>query len=132
MRKWTLSSSLESDFAFSHDVAKFYQPHSAQQLPNGDLLLLDDGNDRPGCVPDGFSSSRGCFTAACAAIDGTEKRPVQRWVNEVLAPSGWKFARASNTFMSASMSMTDFQQTVTQSMQSGGLVLLPASGPPRV
>ena len=48
--QWTLSSSLESDFAFSHDVAKFYQPHSAQQLPNGDLLLLDDGNDRPGCL----------------------------------------------------------------------------------
>ena len=42
---------LESDFAFSHDVAKFYQPHSAQQLPNGDLLLLDDGNDRPGGLP---------------------------------------------------------------------------------
>ena len=38
---WTLSASLPSDFAFENEDAKFYQPHSVEQLPNGDVLLLD-------------------------------------------------------------------------------------------
>lgn len=50
--EWTLSSHTElaSDFAFERDLDKFYQPHSALQLDNGNLLLIDDGNDRPGCT----------------------------------------------------------------------------------
>ena len=39
---WTLSASLPSDFAFENEDAKFYQPHSVEQLPNGDVLLLEN------------------------------------------------------------------------------------------
>ena len=39
----------------------FYQPHSALQLPNGDLMLIDDGNNRPGCFED---VTKFCFSRA--------------------------------------------------------------------
>ena len=41
--QWTLSSELHSDFAFEKDADKFYQPHDVLQLPNGNILLIDDG-----------------------------------------------------------------------------------------
>ena len=66
---WTLSSSLDarSDFEFESDAAKFYQPHSVEQLPNGNIMLMDDGNDRPGCKDGGVEgltdehAYAGCF-----------------------------------------------------------------------
>ena len=63
---WTLSSSLDSsDFEFENDAARFYQPHSVSQLPNGNILLIDDGNDRPGCDESATDHSySGCFSRA--------------------------------------------------------------------
>ena len=57
--QWTLSSELHSDFAFEKDADKFYQPHDVLQLPNGNLLLIDDGTSRPGCYSD---AEAGCFS----------------------------------------------------------------------
>jgi hypothetical protein len=48
--QWTLSSQLESDFAFEHEREAFYQPHDVLQLPNGNVLVVDDGTNRPGCT----------------------------------------------------------------------------------
>lgn len=36
-----------SDFAFPNPSDKFYHQHYASMLPNGDILLFDNGNMRP-------------------------------------------------------------------------------------
>ena len=63
---WTLSSSLanRSDFAFERDIDKFYQPHSVLQLDGGDLLVVDDGAQRPGCrgSSNGTTDGAGCWS----------------------------------------------------------------------
>ena len=54
---WSLASAMGSSLAFADDdgggASDFWVPHDATQLPNGDLLLVDDGNTRRGCA--GFS-----------------------------------------------------------------------------
>merc|ERR1719198_1922518 len=51
--EWRLSSSLPSDFTFVDPVhSRFYNPHSVQQLLNGNLILMDDGSMRPNCTCD--------------------------------------------------------------------------------
>lgn len=61
--QWVLSSHDEigSDFAFERDLDKFYQPHSVLQLENGNLLVIDDGTDRPGCT---IERTGACFSRA--------------------------------------------------------------------
>ncbi|KAJ8605375.1 hypothetical protein CTAYLR_002380 [Chrysophaeum taylorii] len=62
--QWTLSShpdEIGSNFTFERDLDKFYQPHSALQLENGMLLLVDDGTDRPGCT---IARTGACFSRA--------------------------------------------------------------------
>ena len=36
-----------SDFTFPNPEDRFYEQHTATQLPNGNILLFDNGNDRP-------------------------------------------------------------------------------------
>ena len=36
-----------SDFTFPNPDDRFYEQHTAQQLSNGNILLFDNGNDRP-------------------------------------------------------------------------------------
>ena len=81
---WTLSSSLERNtetagdwYAFERDVDRFYDPHTALQLPNGDVLVVDDGDDRPGCTVD----RRGqCFSrVVCYALDSETMVASVRW-----------------------------------------------------
>ena len=36
-----------SDFTFPTPEDRFYEQHTATQLPNGNILLFDNGNDRP-------------------------------------------------------------------------------------
>ena len=80
-RLWTLSSSLDSDFTFERDVDKFYQPHSATQLPNGDVMLIDDGSDRAGCTKD---VTGGCFSRAiCYELNKKTRTARVRWQFEV-------------------------------------------------
>ena len=62
-KKWQFSSSLDSDYSFESDVDMFYQPHSAMQLPNGDIMLIDNGGARPGCT---LEKTGGCFSRAIA------------------------------------------------------------------
>ncbi|KAH8072835.1 hypothetical protein JL721_3485 [Aureococcus anophagefferens] len=87
--RWTLSSSLEAGhcadcadaggvwYAFEKDADRFYDPHGALQLPNGDVLVVDDGDDRPGCAVD----RRGqCFSrVVCYALDAAAKVARVRW-----------------------------------------------------
>ena len=45
---FAVSSSMNrSDFAFARPIDKFYQPHSVLQLASGNLLVIDDGAQRP-------------------------------------------------------------------------------------
>lgn len=57
---WTLGGA-GSDYAFERDLDAFYQPHSASQLADGRVLLVDDGNGRPGC---GAVLTGACFSRA--------------------------------------------------------------------
>jgi len=61
--QWTLSvhDEIPSDFTFQKPLDKFYQPHSVLQLDNGDLLMIDDGTDRPGCT---VIRTGACFSRA--------------------------------------------------------------------
>ena len=56
--QWVLSSTLTSlsNFTFENDNARFFEPHDVSQLPNGDVLFIDDGDDRPGCKDKGAAS----------------------------------------------------------------------------
>lgn len=45
-----------SDFSFPEPADRFYHQHSARQLPNGNILLFDNGNTRP--VSEGGEYSR--------------------------------------------------------------------------
>ena len=44
--EWTLGGP-ESTYIFEDPSNKFYRQHSAQQLPNGNILLFDNGRGRP-------------------------------------------------------------------------------------
>ena len=44
--KWRLGGP-GSDFAFPDSEDRFYHQHTASLLPNGNVLLFDNGNDRP-------------------------------------------------------------------------------------
>ena len=48
---WVLSSSLgiTSSFNFTNDNDKFYNVHDAQMVSDHEIVLIDDGNNRPGC-----------------------------------------------------------------------------------
>lgn len=62
---WALSSSLNASryaypfYAFERPADAFYAPHAAVQLASGRLLLVDDGDSRPGCTN---AVSAGCFS----------------------------------------------------------------------
>ena len=61
--RWTLASTdAMSDFAFAHDIDKFYTPHSAVELDDGRILLIDDGKSRPGCTV--AQNYAGCWSRA--------------------------------------------------------------------
>lgn len=67
--QWMISSSLDCShraergcFSFVHDADMFYAPHSVAQLNGSTLLLLDDGNNRPGCAH--FTDYAGCWSRA--------------------------------------------------------------------
>ena len=61
--RWTLASTdAMSDFAFAHDIDKFYTPHSAVELDDGRILLMDDGKSRPGCTV--AQNYAGCWSRA--------------------------------------------------------------------
>ena len=49
--QWALSSqaALNSTYAFERPRDRFFQPHDVLQLANGNLLVVDDGTNRPGC-----------------------------------------------------------------------------------
>ena len=59
--QWTLSSQLESDFVFARAGDEFFQPHDVTQLANGNLLVVDDGSNRPGCF---LNVQANCFSRA--------------------------------------------------------------------
>ena len=59
--QWTLSSQLESDFLFERSADAFFQPHDVTQLANGNLLVMDDGSNRPGCY---LGVTKECFSRA--------------------------------------------------------------------
>lgn len=58
---WILSSTLDNtNFTFSSTHDKFYDVHDAQLISHDELILMDDGNNRPGCK----DNSASCFSRA--------------------------------------------------------------------
>jgi hypothetical protein len=53
--QWVLSPTVESDFTFLGESDKFYDQHAVQQLANGDLMMFDNGNERPSEQGEPFS-----------------------------------------------------------------------------
>ena len=41
---------MSARYEFEHENAKFYYPHHVTQLPTGNIMLMDDGSGRPGCM----------------------------------------------------------------------------------
>ena len=65
-------------FAFARDADKFYEPHSAQRLASGNVLLVDDGRSRPGCAA--VNGYKGCYSRALElALDWRNQTVAARW-----------------------------------------------------
>ena len=61
-RQWTFApDETISDFSFVSDADKFFSPLDVTQLPNGNILMIDGGSNRPGCT---LSTQKGCFSRA--------------------------------------------------------------------
>merc|ERR1719161_300712 len=62
---WVLSSEsqMRSNFTFARPEDRFYNPHDAKLVAgtNDELLLIDDGNNRPGCSS---PMQRHCYSRA--------------------------------------------------------------------
>ena len=59
---WTFSSSLSStDFGFGGNADKFFSPYDVHQMPNGNIVMIDDGTNRPGCAA---ATTAGCWSRA--------------------------------------------------------------------
>ena len=64
------------------DIDLFYQPHDATMLEDGRLMMIDDGNDRPGCVP--LMDYKGCFSRAVIyALDIDNQKAHLEWQLEM-------------------------------------------------
>ena len=84
--EWRLSSSLPSDFTFANPVrSRFYNPHSVQQLLNGNIVLMDDGSMRPNCTCD--------FDGCDAQADNCYSRAVEYELDfeRMQARVSWEF-----------------------------------------
>ena len=70
--EWQLNGP-DSDYAFPNPADRFYRQHTAAQLPNGHILLFDNGNDRP--AAEGGQYSR----ALELRLDAANKTAVKVW-----------------------------------------------------
>ena len=66
---WSISSDkakmMGTAYDFVNDDDKFYDVHEAQMINETDFMLIDDGNNRPGCSEnDDTDDEVGCFTRA--------------------------------------------------------------------
>ena len=117
--RWTLSSSLASNFTFATDEMKFYDPHDVTVwAPSSDspgsndfttITVVDDGNSRPGCDWDDASKS-GCFSRALEYVLDTETMTARvLWQFEFpqnLQVSGLKQAESFDVFNEVGGSVT--------------------------
>ena len=57
--------------------ARFYDPHDVTQLSSDRIMLIDDGNNRAGCISnDDDDYASGCYTRAVQARVGDRSRAV--------------------------------------------------------
>ena len=77
---WSLSaepSLLNSTLSYEKPIDAAYMPHDVQQLVNGDLAVLDDGTNRPGCD---MRNPKFCFSRAIVyRLDLENKTASVRW-----------------------------------------------------
>ena len=120
---WSLSAHgdvLPSTIRFSNfENERFYDPHDAQLLDEdpvantAQLLLLDDGDDRPGCNASGFLRSSGCYTRAVRyTLNFTEMTATLAWqfefVQEFSPAHDYAQLEADDIFVSDGGSVTPF------------------------
>lgn len=70
--EWQLNGP-DSDYAFPHPADRFYRQHTAAQLPNGNILVFDNGENRP--EAEGGQYSR----ALELRLDAANKTAVKVW-----------------------------------------------------
>ena len=89
---WTLSSTgvLKSDFtARGHKEMNFYMPHAVEIISETQLMLIDDGGDRPGCVTMSSTSTNTdlpCWSRAIVIEFDTDKweaEIIREWASPV-------------------------------------------------
>ena len=66
-----------SDFSFPDPSDRFYHQHSARELPNGNILLFDNGNRRP--IEEGGTYSRALELKLTFKLDGSPKDASNVW-----------------------------------------------------
>ena len=92
---WIFSSNdrMASDFSFEREEDKFYDPHDAQLIADDELILIDDGNNRPNCVKGDEGFSQNCYTRAMHfKLDFETGRATVLWHFEYsLQPDGANF-----------------------------------------
>ena len=86
--QWMFSSTIPAGFknytslTVERDIDLFYQPHDVTMLEDGRLMMIDDGNDRPGCVP--LMDYKGCFSRAVIyALDIDNQKAHLEWQLEM-------------------------------------------------
>lgn len=70
-KQWVFSSEITSNFTFDKDEDKFYNCHDMHQLPNGNILLYDNGNKRNGAPAVRVSATGRCEDAVAAKCPNT-------------------------------------------------------------
>ena len=86
--QWMFSSTIPAGFknytalTVERDIDLFYAPHDVTMLEDGRLMMIDDGNDRPGCVP--LMDYKGCFSRAVIyALDIDNQKAHLEWQLEM-------------------------------------------------
>jgi len=70
--QWVISSEIRSNFSFENEQDKFYNMHDAHQLPNGNIMMYDNGNIRNG-APNAYCRDIVMNAARCGAGTDVER-----------------------------------------------------------
>ena len=121
---WQLSGP-DSDFEFPNPADRFYGQHTASQLPNGNILVFDNGFGRP--EAEGGQYSRALELRLDAAAGTAVKVWEYRHVPDVYSPRGGSAYRLGNgntviSFSTVEDHLVDAPLTVVEVDAAGGEV----------
>ena len=119
--EWRLGG-LDSSYEFEDDSDRFYFQHTAAELPNGNILLFDNGRDRP--KSDGCEYSR----ALELTVNAYELTAVKVWeyrhepgLFATSRSSAYRLANG-NTLLNVETNTEDPSRRILEAGADGGLV----------